>query len=253
MEARGYQVLDGDTFDVPASHPARGWVEAGKIDFLGHTLGMGVARQIDEELERLAARITGLLDSGWTAVRVVTDHGWLLLPGGLPKVDLPKHLTASRWSRCAVVSGESTPEVTRAPWHWNGSQWFATAPGVACFNTSEEYAHGGLSIQECLTPDLLVERGGEAAVTATVSSITWRGLRCFVEAVSRGGAVTADLRLERPSGASVTAAPKRVEADGSVSLVLAGDEHETASLVLVLLDEAGQIVAHRPTRAGVDS
>jgi hypothetical protein len=253
MEDRGYQVLGGDTFDVPASHPARGWVEAGKIDYLGHHLGTGLARQLDEELDRLTARIMGLLDSGWRAVRVVTDHGWLLLPGGLPKVDLPKHLTASRWARCAVVAGESTPDVTRAPWHWNGNQWFATAPGIACFNTSEEYAHGGLSIQECLTPDLLVERGGESPAVATINSVTWRGLRCFVEAVARGGAVTADLRHERPSGVSVAAAPKRVEADGSVSLVLAGDEHETAALVLVLLDDAGHVLAHRSTRAGMDS
>jgi len=253
MQERGYQLLGEGMFDVPASHPAHGWVESGEIDSLGHTLGTRLARQIDEELERLAARITGLLDAGWNAVRVVTDHGWLLLPGGLPKVDLPKHLTASRWSRCAVIAGGSTPDVTRAPWHWNGSQWFATAPGIACFNKSEEYAHGGLSIQECLTPDLLIERAGEAATVATITSVTWRGLRCFVEAVARGGAVIADLRLERPSGASVVAAPKRVEADGSVSLVLAGDEHERATLVLVLLDEAGHILSHKPTRAGVDS
>jgi len=71
--------------------------------------------------------------------------------------------------------------------------------------------------------------------------------------VSQGAAVTGDLRLDRPSGASVAAAPKRVEADGSVSLVLGGDEHETASLVLVLLDEAGHILDHRPTRTGMDS
>ena len=33
-------------------------------------------------------RITELLAAGWKRVRVVTDHGWLLLPGGLPKIDL---------------------------------------------------------------------------------------------------------------------------------------------------------------------
>lgn len=254
MEERGYQVLGEGTFDVPVSHPAHGWVETADIDSLGHKLGTRLARHIDEELERLATRIGGLLDAGWVAVRVVTDHGWLLLPGGLPKVDLPKHLTATRWPRCAVIAGDSTPDVSRAPWHWNASQWFATAPGIACFNTSEEeYTHGGLSIQECLTPDLLIERAGEAMTVATFASVTWRGLRCFVEVVSRGGAVVADLRLDRPSGISVAAAPKRVEADGSVSLVLAGDEHEAAQLVLVLVDGAGHILAHKPTRAGVDS
>ena len=252
MQERGYQMLGTDTFDAPLSHPARGWLEAGTIDSLGHTLGSRLAHQLDEELDRLVERIQGLLDAGWKAVRVVTDHGWLLLPGGLPKVDLPKHLTASRWARCAVVAGGSTPDVPRAPWHWNATQWFATAPGVACFNKSDEYAHGGLSIQECLTPDLVVERTGETATGATITSITWRGMRCFVEVVVSGGPVTADLRLERPSGNSVAAAIKVVEPDGSVSLVVPDDEHESASLVLVLLDEAGRILTHKPTRVGVD-
>jgi hypothetical protein len=253
MQERGYQVLGEGTLDVPMTHPARGWVEAGQIDSLGHTLGSRLARQIDEEIERLVARIVVLLDAGWKSVRVVTDHGWLLLPGGLPKVDLPKHLTASRWSRCAVIAGDATPDVARVPWHWNPGESFATAPGVACFNTSEEYSHGGLSIQECLTPDLLVERADGATAAASITSITWRGLRCFVVAAVRGGPVVADLRVARPTGASAAAAAKRVEADGSVSLVLAGDEHEGAPLVLVLLDEANRILANAPTRAGVDS
>ena len=40
MEERGYQMLGADTFDAPLSHPARGWLEAGTIDSLGHTLGI---------------------------------------------------------------------------------------------------------------------------------------------------------------------------------------------------------------------
>jgi hypothetical protein len=253
MEEGGYQIVGADVLDAPMSQPARGWVEVGEIDSLGHKLGARLARQIDEELERLVVRITSLLEVGWKAVRVVTDHGWLLLPDGLPKVDLPKHLTESRWSRCAVITGNATPQVARIPWHWNPEQWFATAPGIACFNNGAEYAHGGVSIQECLIPDLIVERSTEITVAASIRSITWRGLRCFVEAERRGGEVIADLRLERATGPSVVVAAKPVEEDGSVSLVLAGDEHEEAALVLVLLDGTDHILAHRPTRVGSDS
>jgi hypothetical protein len=152
-----------------------------------------------------------------------------------------------------VIAGASTPSVPVAPWYWNPKETFAMAPGVACFKRSEEYAHGGLSIQECLIPDLSVERADGAVTIATIASITWRGLRCFVEASVRGGAVLADLRLGRANGMSVAAAPKRVETDGSVSLVLAGDEHENAALMLVLLDEAGNVLGQRPTRAGEKS
>jgi len=253
MKERGYQILGSGTFDTPLDHSARGWVEAGEIDSLGHKLGSRLARQLAEELDRLADRILKLLDSGWKAVRVVTDHGWLFLPGGLPKVNLPKHLTESRWARCAVIAGEASPEVSRAPWHWNRSQWFAIAPGIACFNASKEYAHGGLSVQECLIPDLVVERSGGTKAGATIKSVTWRRLRCFIEADVQGDKVIADLRLERPNGPSVAAAAKGVDADGSVSLVLPDDEYEAASLVIVLMDQDGRILAHKPTRVGVDS
>ena len=139
----------------------------------------------------------------------------------------------------------------RAPWHWNPTQFFATPPGVACFKSSEEYTHGGVSLQECLTPDILVQRDGAAVIVARITSITWRGLRCFVEASVKGsGGVRADLRLDRPNGVSVVVTPKPVEADGAVSLVLADDEHERSSLVLVLISDDGVILAQQATRVG---
>ena len=253
MAVRGYQILAGDGADAPRAHPAHGWLESGEFDTLGHQRGAQLARHLEGELERVAERIERVLDAGWTSVRVVTDHGWLLLPGGLPKVDLPRHLTESRWARCAAIAGESTPDVVRAPWHWNGAQWFATPPGIACFNRSEEYAHGGLSIQECLIPDLVVTRVEGAETAGSITSVTWRGLRCFVEAAVRGGPVTADLRLGRPTGESVAASAKPVDAEGAVSLVLADDEHEAAALVLVLLDDGDRVLAQRPVRVGVDA
>ena len=252
MAVSGYQILAGGN-DAPRVHPARGWLETGEFDTLGHQRGAQLVRHLEGELERVAERIERVLDAGWTSVRVVTDHGWLLLPGGLPKVNLPKHLTESRWARCAAIAGESTPDVVRAPWHWNGAQWFATPPGIACFNRWEEYAHGGLSIQECLIPDLVVTRAEGAETVGLITSVTWRGLRCFVEAEVRGGPVTADLRLARPTGESVVAAAKTVDAEGAVSLVLADDEHEAAALVLVLLDDAGRVLAQRPVRVGEDA
>ena len=253
LEDAGCQILSVDGPDAPRTHPARGWLETGAFDTLGHQRGAQLARDLDRELERVAERIERILDAGWASVRVVTDHGWLLLPGGLPKVDLPKHLTETRWARCAVMAGESAPDVVRAPWHWNGAQWFATPPGIACFNRSEEYAHGGLSIQECLIPDLVVTRVEGAETAGRITTVTWRGLRCFVEAEVRGGPVTADLRLERPTGESVAAAAKPVDAEGAVSLVLADDEHEAAALVLVLVDETGRVLVQRPVRVGEDA
>jgi hypothetical protein len=250
LRERGYQILGDGEFDPPQQADAKGWLEFGDIDELGHKVGARLARHLGEELDRHCERIASLLDSGWKRVRVVTDHGWLMLPGGLPRVDLPKHLTASRWARCAVISGNAAPDVLRHPWSWNPHESFAYAAGIACFNKTEEYAHGGLSIQECLTPDLVVERAGDRAPRVEVATVTWRGLRCFAVVRGAGASLRADLRLGGPGGDSVAAAVKTVDPDGAVSLVLRGDEHENSALVLVLLDEGGQILAQRPTRVG---
>ncbi len=113
---------------------------------------------IHAEIDRLALRIQKLLDVGWRSVKVVTDHGWLFCPDGLSTAELPKHLTASKWARCAAIKGESQVPVPTVAWSWNPSEQFATPNGAACFNTgsTNSYAHGGISLQECLTPVLLV-------------------------------------------------------------------------------------------------
>lgn len=250
LRERGFQILGDGEFDSPQRADAKGWLEFGNIDELGHKVGARLAGSLGVELDRHCERIASLLELGWKRVRVVTDHGWLLLPGGLPKVDLPKHLTASRWARCAVISGNATPDVPRLAWSWNPSEYFAYAAGIACFNKTEEYAHGGVSIQECLTPDLVVQRGGESTPRAEITSVTWRGLRCFAVVQGTGAGLRADLRLGGPGGTSVAAAVKQVEADGAVSLVLRDDEHEKSALVLVLVGDGDKILAQRPTRVG---
>jgi hypothetical protein len=253
IRAAGYQLVDEDAGEAPADDEARGWTETGVLDRRGHDLGEDLARQIEPEIDRLAERILRLFDAGWRSVRVVTDHGWLLLPGGLPRVDLPRHLTASRWSRCAVVAGQSQVAAMAVPWHWNPGRHFVTAPGAACFNASPSYAHGGVSIQECLIPDLLVERVETGATRALICSVAWRGMRCFVEASVSGGPVTADLRLERATGSSVAASPKELDAEGIASLLVKDDAYEASPLVLVLLDQDGRVLAQRETRVGVAS
>ena len=249
LEQQGYQIVGQGAFDAPHRAAARGWAETGTIDKTGHNEQSGLPSRLPEELDRLADRIAGLLQSGWRSVRIVTDHGWLFLPGGLPKVALPKHLTESRWARCAVLSGSGSPGVPCVPWYWNPAEEFATPPGIACFNTSDAFSHGGLSIQECLTPDILVEREPGAAPVA-IESVTWVRFRCHVEVSGGGERRIADLLLGGPAGESVVQSPKRVDQDGSASLVLADDEHEGALLAVVIKDAEGRVLAFRETHVG---
>ena len=116
LASAGYQYLGADETGDPAG---RGWTENGALDKLGHSLQGKLAGRVDEQVELLLERIEILFEAGWREIRVVTDHGWLWLPGGLPKVDLPKYLTASRWARCAAIKGSSKVEVPTVRWHWN--------------------------------------------------------------------------------------------------------------------------------------
>lgn len=54
-----------------------------------------------------------------------------------------------------------------------------TANGAACFNTggSSSNAHGDLSLQECLTPVLVLSGGASSAPGAAILEIDWKGLR----------------------------------------------------------------------------
>ena len=254
MERLGYQVLGAGTLDAPLGTPARAWAEWGKIDALGHELDAGnFSRKLEDELEGLGDRIAGLLEVGWRAVRVVTDHGWLQMPGGLPKIDLPQHLTVSRGARCAAVAGDSRPDALIVSWHWNENESFAAARGAAAFRRSVEYAHGGLSVQECLVPDLMVRASERREASARVQRITWRGFRCFVEATADRGGVSSDLRLKEEPARSVAASPRPLDADGASSLLLADDDHEHSRLVLVLVDDEDRILDRRETAVGEDS
>ena len=252
----GYQYLRAKDTGDPSG---RAWTESGELDKLGHSLQGKLAARIGEQVELLAERIEALLDAGWREVRVVTDHGWLWLPGGLPKVDLPKYLTASRWARCAAIKPGSTVEAPTVPWHWNRDERIAVGPGVACFGAGNEYAHGGLSLQECLIPVLRVAKGaGAADARATICALSWVGLRCRVQVETTltehsSGHVArfaVDLRTHVNDADSSVSAERTLDATGAASLLVADDELEGAPAAVVVLDDGGHVVARRSTIIG---
>ena len=227
-----------------------GWTETGKLDTLGHSLNALLVRQIDPEIDALFDRISALLNAGWSRVRVVTDHGWLLLPGGLPKVGLSPHLVATKWSRCAAVKGGSTPNIPTYPWYWNPVLRIASPPGIGAFVANTEYAHGGVSLQECVIPELIVERG-EAAVVGTITGISWRGMRCRVAVETNAAGLQVDLRLNwKQAASSIVAAAKELGANGEASLAVSDDKHEGAAASVVVADASGRVLDYKPTTVG---
>ena len=229
----------------------RAWTESGQIDQLGHSLKGALAAGIDNQIELLVERVQSLFAAGWREVQVVTDHGWLWLPGGLPKVDLPKYLTRSRWARCAAIAGESAVETPVVSWHWNAQAQVAVAPGIACFGAGHEYAHGGVSLQESLIPSIRVTAGAGSAVTQTkIKDVTWVGLRCRVRVDGAEGQLHVDLRGRVGDPASSVSTSRPVNDAGAASLLVADDDLEGTSAVVVVLDAEDRVIAKQSTIIG---
>ena len=234
-------------FDDFGDSTAKGWTEAGKLDSMGHSEGARLARRIPEEVKVLSDRIRSLLDSGWKKVRVVTDHGWLWMPGGLPKTDLPAYLAESRWGRCASLKELATTDLQVVPWHWQQSVSIVLPTGISCFKKGHEYAHGGLSVQECVVPVLVVTSAVEV-ISARILEIKWVGLKCAIKLSGANGLV-ADIRTKAAdASSSILVAKKKVDHD-SVS-VFADDAYEGVASLVVLVDETGRVVAKSQTTVG---
>jgi hypothetical protein len=246
LEGRGYQILKGDATGDPTG---LAWTECGQIDRTGHDQGWLLARRIEEEVQALADRTTALLCAGWKEVQIVTDHGWLLLPGGLPKEELPGYLAQDRWGRCAVPKPGSTLTVPQRTWHWSNSVWIALAPGISCFIAGKEYAHGSLSLQECLVPQLRVS-AAKTAPAATIKSVKWVRMRCKIEVEGDAAGLRVDLRTKPADAASSLVSPKPIEADGTASVIVEDDSMLGTSVALVLLTAAGQVLEKRSTTVG---
>ena len=192
-------------------------------------------------------RVESLLEAGWKEVRVVTDHGWLLMPKGLPKSDLPKFLTATRWRRCAVVKPSATVELPCFSWFWADDVRIACPPGIDCFMAGEEYNHGGLSLQECVVPQIVIRPGGAATVSAKIESFKWAGLRCRIKVTGDYDGCMVDLRDKAADPGNIACeSAKAVAKDGSVALVVKRDDsREGTATTLVLLDHAGNVLISR--------
>ncbi len=231
----------------------RAWTETGEIDHKGHDLGLRLAHEIDDEVSKIARRIRDLLDAGWSAVTVVTDHGWLLLPSGLPKNEgLPVAATTSKKGRCARVKDGASVDVPTVPWHWDKDVRIAVAPGISCFEANQTYEHGGVSPQECFVPRLTVTFAATTSVSrAEITSIKWRGLTLVVEFTDLPDGAKVDLRRQAGDAGSSIADLARVTGGTGRVILLVEDEDlegEQAQLVVVAVD--GTVLLQRATTLG---
>jgi hypothetical protein len=214
-------------------------------------MGLRLAGQLATEVVRIAEYATALKAAGWSRVRIVTDHGWLLMPGSFEVVRLPPSAVIAKGSRAAILQEHAAAELAFVPWHWDKSVRIAVPPGAEAFRAGEVYSHGGLSPQECVIPDITV--GGDAATrssaAARIGTISWRRLRLTVELTGELTDVTVEVRRKERDSASRVDVASAIE--GSRARLTISDEVDEGDPVLVvLIDRHGSVIDARATRVG---
>ena len=250
LKDSGIQVLDGQDTGDPGG---KAWTEIGAIDTRGHNEGWLIAKAISPEMMGINLRIHSLLMAGWKEVLVVTDHGWLVVPGGLTKVTLSVSLTEHRWGRCAALKTSSATDCPSLPWHWNSQVTIATPPGAGCFRAGIEYTHGGISPQEMIVPRIAVRVNATASGQPKITHVKWVGLRCRVSAQDVVPGLQVDLRghqSDKGSSKIEGKQPREIGLDGTVSLPVSDDSEAGNAAVVVLLSPDGTILHARPTVVG---
>jgi hypothetical protein len=242
LKGAGWQVLGPTDLGDP---PGSAWTEAGTLDKRGHTDGWKMARAIESEVSDLASRIQALVRAGWTEVVVVTDHGWLLVPLELPKIELKAYLTESRWGRCAELKDMAQAETIPFKWTWNSDVAIACPPGAGCYYKGMEYSHGGISLQESVTPILRVGGFAGAGSAVRILEAKWTGAKCrvWVKGASSGVQVDIRTRISDPSTSLLANGQAQgMTAEGKVSVFLEDDADLGRAAELVLLDADGQVL-----------
>ncbi len=257
MRARGVDVIAKSEIRGPSSPQAIGWTECGNLDKDGHSMGERLAGQVEGEIEAIAHRVQALRQAGWARVRVVTDHGWLIIPGGLPKATIATStLETTAWSRVALLSDGAAPEAATLAWTFDATVRIAVPPGVHAWRAGEAYAHGGVSLQECVVPDILVGDPPGVAVKAgagvRISNLSWKRYKLAVTLDRAAPDHEVEVRRsERDRDSRVEA--ERVGGEGAmIEIRVDPDLDEETPVVIVLLDEHGSVIDAKKTAIGVN-
>jgi hypothetical protein len=245
IESVGWSCAASLLPDVPL------WQETGRFDEEGHALGARLAERVDDGLREVAESALKLVQQG-RRVRIVTDHGWLLMPDGLPSAALSAGLVepSGKANRVALLKEGAPSSYPRVPWSWDTSIQFATPPGVRAFYNGTEYAHGGISPQECILPVLdVIAEGTAKPITLTAR---WRNLVVRVKVEGAEGLMV-DVRLgtDTSGATALIKGPKELDDAGEANLGIDSNcEGQTVCVVAYQPSTPRDVLAKLVTKAG---
>jgi len=226
------------------------WVEIGNIDTFGHDEQSEMLKRTDELFAEINEVIDAAAENGIKKIKIVTDHGWLMLPGGLPSARMVKDLTVARCGRCALIKEGVSTDLMQLPWEWNPSTFITYAPGISFFRNNEAYAHGGISLQECIVPEIVIHIHQQETISAKIVSHRWVNLRCNIETESTPDGYKLDIRTKfNDEKTSVVISANQTIADNKSSLMV-DDGFVDSAAFIVLTDERGKIIDKVNTSIG---
>jgi hypothetical protein len=226
------------------------WMEIGDIDTKGHEEQSDMVKRTGELFDLITEVVEAVFDKGFSSITIVTDHGWLLLPGGLLKTQLNAGLTETRWGRCAMLKEGVSTDLLHLPWHWNPGIYVAYAPGISFFKANVEYAHGGISIHECLVPTLTIENSKPQS-KARIQHIKWVNLQCTVDTSDAEEGYRIDIRTKfNDEGTSILEYESKGMIRDNKGMAMVQESAEAQSATVVLLDQQGIIIDKKLTTAG---
>jgi hypothetical protein len=228
------------------------WLEIGTLDTKGHEEQANMVRRVPELFEEVHEHIQVLAEKGISEISIVTDHGWLLLPGGLPKTNISKDLIDTRWGRCATIKEGASVDLPHFSWTWNPSIFIAYAPGISFFKNNEEYAHGGISLQECVVPQIELKIKQIQSLEGTISEVNWNQLVCRIELNGAPDGCIVDIRTKREdpnSSVVLSESTKRVVRSGKARLMV-DDSRQGDAAHVVLTSSTGIIIDDQLTTIG---
>lgn len=228
------------------------WQEIGDIDTKGHEEQADMVKRIDELFDQVQEALDVAFERGIKRIKIVTDHGWLLLPGGLPKTPLNAGLTETRWGRCALIKEGAASSLLHLPWRWNPSIFIAYAPGISFFKANEEYAHGGISVHECLVPTMMVENPNVQNILADIKVVKWVNLKCAINTSDVPDGFMVDIRTKYNDAKSSIVLSKNKTLQGNTVTLMVDDAAEHQAATIVLMDENERILDKKTTTVGGD-
>lgn len=228
----------------------KSWQEIGDIDTKGHEEQADMVKRIEELFDQIHEALDVAFEKGVKQIKIVTDHGWLLMPGGLPKTQLNAGLAETRWGRCALIKDGATTDLLHLPWRWNPAIYIAYAPGINFFKINEEYAHGGISIHECLVPEMIIENPNTSASTGKIQEFKWTNLKCAIITEHLGEGFTIDIRTKYNDETTTIVESTNKNISENKGYLMVNDSAEFQAATIVLIDPNGRIIDKKSTTVG---